>query len=327
MNSFLSATYNQIKAYDVYANGRISVFVSLYVYIVLAILNLFNFNFSINQTFFFIVPVISAVGAAHLPNINSIVMRNRSYMVFLVFVSCGVCGFTLIEKYNTVALLIFSFLFYLALMNITSFATFAAFRGLIPPVFVLSFLTILVGGAGQFYVMLNRMTSIVVAGIVGYYLLQLVPVYYYRKIWFSSVGVVIARIVSQLHLVVVKNSEEMVFHGDCVNKMNASLAFCQKSAEYSDYQACTTSVYQFYFGVAFTYNHFSKYNRNGCLSNLCNLMHEINPCFSKRTIIPEALIQQITMHQYTAPNNDIRQLWQLLLNISTLWNRLCILNR
>lgn len=327
MSNLLNSTYNQIKAYDVYANGRISVFVSLYVYTVLVLLNMFNFNFSINQTFFFVVPIISAIGAAHLPNINSTIMRNRSYIVFLVFVSCGVAGFTLIEKYNTVALLIFSFLFYLALMNITSFSAFAPFRGLIPPVFVISFLTILVGGAGQFYVMLNRITSITVAGVVGYCLLQLVPVYYYRKIWFSAVGVVIKRIVYQLNLVVAKGSDEVVFHGDCVNKMNASLAFCQKSIEYSDYQECTTSVYQFYFGVAFTYNNFSKYNQNGCLTNLCNLMHEINSYFSQRHVIPEKLVQKITMHQYTAPNKDIRHLWQLLLNISILWNKLCTRNR
>lgn len=327
MTNLFSTTYKQIKTYDLYANGRISVFVSLYVYIVLALLNMFNLNFSINQTFFFVVPVISAIGASHLPTVNSFTLRNRSYVVFLVFVSCGVAGFTLIEKYNTVALLIFSFLFYLALMNITSFAAFAAFRGLIPPVFVLSFLTILVGGAGQFYVMINRITSIMVAGVIGYCLLQLVPAYYYRKIWFSAVGVVISRIVSQLQLVVLKNSTEMVFHGDCVNRMNASLSFCQTSEEYSDYQACTTGVYQFYFGVAFTYNNFSKYNRNGCLTNLCNLMREVIPYFKSRLLIPEPLIQQINMHQYTAPNNDIRHLWQLLLDISTRWNKLCTLNR
>ena len=56
-------------------------------------------------------------------------------------------------------------------------------------------------------------------------------------------------------------------------------------------------------------------------------MSEIKSYFSNRYVIPEKLIQEIIRHQYTAPNKDIRHLWQLLLNTSALWNKLCILNR
>lgn len=327
MNSFLNAGYKQFKNYDAYGNGRISILVSLYIYIILSCFNIYNLNFSLNQTFFFVIPAILAVGAAHLNNINSFKQRNSTFVVFMVFTACGVFGFTIAEKYNTYALLVFSFALYFALMTVTSFTGFTQYRGLIPPVFVLSFLTILVGGAGQFYVAVNRSISMAAAGIIAYLSLQLIPAKYYHQIWFNSANIVLKRIIDQLELIVINKSGNVIFHGDCVIRMNNSLGFTTVSKHEKDFQNCTAKINQFYFGVALAYSNYEKYNRNGCLSNLFNWLKTVYPVLKEHSSIPADLIEQIVRHQYTAPNSDIRNLWQILYEISQLWNNLCKSNR
>jgi len=327
MSSFLTARYTEFKIYDVYGNGRISVMVSLYIYIVLSCFNIYNLNFSLNQTFFFVVPAVLAIGAAHLNNINSFKQRNSTFIIFMVFTACGVFGFTVVEKYNTYALLVFSFSLYFVLMTVTSIAGYTQYRGLIPPVFVISFLTILVGGAGQFYVAINRSISITVAGIVSYFCLQLVPARYYQQIWFNSANVVLKRIIDQLKLIIIHQSNDIIFHGDCVIKMNNSLGFTIFSKHQKEFKKCSAKIYQFYFGAALAYNNYEKYNRNGCLSNLYNWLITAYPLFFQHQPITSEYIEQIVEHQYTAPNSDIRNLWQTLHEITLLWNTLCTSSR
>ena len=220
--------YEFIQTYDPYGNGRLSVYVTLYVFIILSAGNVFNLNFSQVQTFFFAIPPISAIGAAHANNISSFKQRNSTYIAFLVFVSIGVFGFTLTE-YSKYVILVFSFLFYLSLMTITAYPEFSAYRALIPPVFVLSFLTILLGGVGQFYVALNRVITIGMAGIVGYIALQLIPSIHYKQVWYNTCYVVLSRISDQLKLIVIDQSDAIVFHGECIIRMNNCLGYTHKS--------------------------------------------------------------------------------------------------
>lgn len=323
MKSIFATTYQKFKTYDVYGNGRISIFVTLYIYIVLSSFNIYNLNFSLTQTFFFVIPAASAIGAAHLSNINSFKQRDSTFIVFMVFTACGVFGFTIAEKYNTYALLVFSFSLYFALMTVTSFSGFTQYRGLIPPVFVLSFLTILVGGAGQFNVAINRVISMSFAGIISYICLQLIPVKYYHQVWFSSANIVLTRIRKQLQLIIVKESTSIIFHGDCVIKMNSSLGFTSSSNQYPEFKNCSAKIYQFYFGAALAYNNYEKYNRNGCLTNLFKWLVATESFFQQHIALPTQYIEQIIQHQYTAPNSDIRNLWQVLFEITQSWNNLC----
>lgn len=327
MKPFLLTNYARFKAYDIYGNGRIAILVSLYVYILLASFNIYNLNFSINQTFFFVVPVISAIGASHTHNISSLKQRNDTFIVFLVFAACGVFGFTIVEKYNTYALLVFSFALYFAFMTVTSYPSFNQYRGLIPTIFVISFLTMLVGGAGQFYVAINRVISISIAGFIGYIALQLVPEKYYYKIWFNATYTLYKRITDQLHLVVIDNSYKIIFYGDCLLKMNHSLNYTNKSKHYEIFKECTTAFNKYNFGVALAYNNYEKYNRNGCLSNLYHLMKTLQDYFRDHKMIPDDYIKQIIKHQYTAPNSDMRNIWQTLYEITINWNTLCLTYR
>ena len=71
-------------------------------------------------------------------------------------------------------------------MIVTSYPEFASYRALIPPVFVISFLTILLGGVGQFYVAVDRVITISVAGVIGYFAMCIIPATYYQWIWYHS---------------------------------------------------------------------------------------------------------------------------------------------
>ncbi len=323
MIPFLFTNYASFKAYDLYGNGRISILVSLYIYIILSCFNIYNLNFSLNQTFFFVVPVILAIGAGHMNNINSLAQRNGTYICFMVFVTCGVFGFTIIEKYNTYSLLIFSFCFYFLLMSITSYPKFVSYRGLIPSVFVISFLTILVGGAGQFYVAINRVISISIAGFIGYIALQLVPERYYHSIWFNSTYTLYKRIIDQLRLIIINNSHSIIFYGDCLLKMNNSIDFTKLSKNHHIFKECTLNMNKFHFGIAFAYNNYEMYNRNGCLSNLFNWLENTQSLFSEHKAIPEYYLKKIIKYQYTTPNIDIQNLWKVLYEFTINWNILC----
>lgn len=311
-----------ISNYDLYGNGRLSVYVSLYVFTILCAGNIFNINFSQIQAFFFAVPPISAIGVAHANNISSFKQRNSTYVAFLVFLGIGVFGFTLTE-YSKYVILLFSFFLYLSLMIITSHPEFAAYRALIPPVFVVSFLTILLGGVGQFYVALNRVVTISVAGIIGYIALHLIPAIHYQRIWYNSSSVVLFRITEQLRLIALEESDTITFHGECVSRMNNSLGFTHKSKNEAIFKECSGKIQQFYFAIAYLYNSKSLHVNDSYIVELHYVLAEILPFFKQHKKIPTKHKVYISQHLKEIKQNDTQTLWQLLALIINDWNKLC----
>ena len=177
--------------------------------------------------------------------------------------------------------------------------------------------------AGQFYVAVNRALSISIAGFIGYIALQLVPTRYYHIIWFNSTYTLYKRIINQLRLIVMNNSNTIIFYGDCLLKMNNSLGFTKLSNHHQLFKNCTASMNKFHFGIALAYNNYETYNRNGCLSNIFHWLENTEHFFREHQIIPEYYIKQIIKNQYTTPNIDMRNLWQVLYDFITTWNILC----
>jgi hypothetical protein len=318
--------HNFINDYDLYGNGRLSVYVSLYVFIILCAGNIFNINLSQIQAFFFAVPPISAIGAAHANNISSFKQRNSTYLAFLVFLAIGVFGFTLTE-YSKYVILVFSFLLYLSLMIVTSYPEFAPYRALIPSVFVISFLTILLGGVGQFYVALNRVITISVAGIIGYIALHLIPAIHYQRIWYNSSFVVLSRITEQLKLIALEQSDTITFHGECVSRMNNNLGFTHKSKNEVMFKECSSKIQQFYFAIAYLYNSKSLHVNDNYIVELHSILTKLLPFFKQHKVIPIKFQVYISEHLKEINQSDTQTMWQLLALIINDWNVLCQPNR
>ncbi|RTL11988.1 MAG: hypothetical protein EKK54_04865 [Neisseriaceae bacterium] len=317
---------NSIENYDLYGNGRLSVYVSLYVYVILCAGNIFNINFDQVQAFFFAIPPISAIGVAHANNIASFKQRNGTYVAFLVFLSIGVFGFTLTE-YSKYVILLFSFFLYLSLMIVTSYPAFASYRALIPPVFVISFLTILLGGVGQFYVAINRVITISVSGVIGYLAMHLIPATYYQRIWYHSSFVVLSRIAQQLKLIALEQSDVITFHGECVNRMNNSLGFTSQAKNETLFKKCSDKIQQFYFAIAYLYNSRNILGNNNYIIDLYATLAELQPNFNQHKAIPQQFNLYITGQIEKIKHNEIQSLWKLLALIINDWNVLCQHNR
>lgn len=319
------STRDLISNYDLYGNGRLSVYVSLYVYTILCAGNIFNINFNEVQAFFFAVPPISAIGVAHANNISSFKQRDGTYIAFLVFLSIGVFGFTLTE-YSKYVILLFSFFLYLSLMIVTSYPELASYRALIPPVFVISFLTILLGGVGQFYVAVDRVITISVAGVIGYFAMCIIPATYYQRIWYHSSSVVLSRITQQLQLIALEQSNSITFHGECVNRMNNSLGFTNKSKNKALFKECSGKIQQFYFAIAYLYNSNNVKTNDDYIVALHATLTELQPYFKQHLIIPTQFISHISQHLEKINHNEIETLWKLLALIIDDWNILCQYN-
>ncbi len=313
-----------LNSIDPYGNGRLSVHASLYIFIILALTNIFILNISRSLEFFLVIPIISASGAAHTNLISSLKERDVTYKVFLIFLAIGIFGFTITEKYTTYGLLIFSFFYYILLMIITSLPGYLNYRGIIPPVFVISFLTILLGGAGEYYVAINRLLTLAIGGLIGYISLYLIPSYYYQRIWLNSAAIVLSRISNQLNLIINANAHEIVFHGECVARMGKNLGFTQKSTENDEFIYCNNLILELYFGIGFIYNSRSLYSDNPFFAEFNTTLINMLPYFRQRLPIPLEYQQLISLRYQSHEVGSGKNLYHILSLIIASWGKLCL---